>query len=108
MARRIELYRREPRPRRAPRGPLTAARAWRAFFALLLIWSGIAAVVWLAGYDFTAESGYRKAKMCGFARLVLPGGLGESVSCVWWNLAPFYLMPAVVLFIAVKKSLARA
>jgi hypothetical protein len=86
----------------------TAVKTWLIFFVLLLFWSGLAAIVWQVGYDFMAESGLRKLKVCGFARHVLPTGVGQGIPCLWWNLAPFYVMPAVVLLIAMKRTLTRS
>ena len=84
------------------------AKIWQIFFVLLLIWSAFAALFWLLGFDFMAEKGYRKLKVCGFARFVLPDGVGQAISCLWWNLAPFYIMPAVALLLAMKKTFTRS
>ena len=97
-----------PRWNRTDRKSLSAMKAWQVFFVLVLIWTTLAGVVWVVGYDFTAERGYRKLKVCGFARFILPGGLGQAIGCVWWNLAPFYIIPAVALVYAVRKSLTRS
>ena len=108
MARQYDLYRRdEPRQSRPRRKSMSPARMWQAVGLLFVIWSAIAAVVWLVGYDFTAEATHRKMKVCGFARFVLPDILGQAVPCVWWNLSAFYVMPVVAAVFALKKSLSR-
>jgi len=122
MRKRIDIYRRKPRDNeRRQRKPLTTARIWQVVLGLFLIWSAIAGIVWVLGMDFAAErytrgfnvgdvvqvGGRRRLTFCGAARFVLPASLGESVACVWWNLAPFYLMPAMAFVIAVKKTVLR-
>jgi len=86
---------------------ISAGTAWQVVAGLFLLWSAIAAVVWLFGFDFTTEATHRQMKACGFARWVLPGGLGEAVGCVAWNLLPFYLIPGVALIYALRKTLGR-
>jgi len=108
MTKQTDNARKRPRNNRAGRTPLPAATVWQIFFVLLLIWSALAAVLWLLGFDFTAERGHRKLWVCGFVRFLLPDRIGHAIPCVWWNLAPFYAIPALALFHAVKKTLIRS
>jgi hypothetical protein len=61
-------HRRGKRRRRGGRGSISAAKAWQVSGALILLWSAIAALAWLFGFDFTTEVTHRQMKACGFAR----------------------------------------
>ena len=82
-------------------------KTWKVFAILLLVWSGLAAVFWLFGYDFTSDTGHRK-DVCGFVRFVLPRSVGQEIPCIWWKLGSFYIVPLAALFFVLKSSLRRS
>ena len=98
--------RNKSREDRSDRDP-SIGMAWKAFLILCVVWSALAAVFWLFGYDFTTDTGHRK-DVCGFARSVLPQSVGEAVPCIGWKLGSFYIVPVLVLFFAFKRTLARS
>ncbi|MGE0117439.1 MAG: hypothetical protein AB7S71_04515 [Dongiaceae bacterium] len=124
MANRIDIYQREKPPKdRSKRKPLTAGKIWQVVVGLFLIFTGLAAFLWLTGANFDSE--YRRAALfsipdpsggeargtrlsaCGIARTFLPESIDRAIPCVWWNLGAFFVIPAIAFVYAVKTSLSR-
>ena len=103
---------------------MTTGRMLQVVVGLFLLVTGLIVLLLLLGADFDSEYLRRalvsipgsftggeqrgtRLSACGLARTLLPGGIGDSVSCLWWNLGSFYIMPFVALFFAIKMSLSR-
>jgi len=96
---------------------------WQVVAGLFLIFTCLAAFLWLIGADFDSE--YRRTALfstadlmgaeargtrlsaCGFARIVLPEAIDRAIPCTWWNLGSFYVIPAIALFYTLKASVSR-
>lgn len=106
---RITLYRREKKPKKRDR------KGWRelpiethlkALFASALIMALLASLLWLSGiFDFTAERGHRKATTCGALFTLTPDDLESTGLCVAYNLAPFAIIPGIILFLLIRRIL---
>jgi len=78
----------------------------KVFLFLTLVMASLAGLLGLSGiFDFTAERGYRKATTCGFLYLFTPEHLQSTRLCIAYNLAPFFVMPALVLLLLVRRLL---
>jgi hypothetical protein len=98
-------------------------KIWQVVAGLFLIFTAFTAFFWLLGADFNsehrraalfstadligAESRGTRLSACGIARAFLPDTIDRAISCVWWNLGSFYIIPAIALVYAVKASLSR-
>lgn len=124
MAKRIDIDRREKRPKdRSKRLPLTTGKMWQVVAGLFVMFTVLAGFFWLLGADLDseyrhrvrlstndllgAETRGRRLSVCGFARVLLPESMEQAIPCIWWNLGAFYIMPAIALFYAVKETLTR-
>lgn len=108
---RIDLYRREkPRKQRSGRDwrTLPAPTYVKAFLALTFVMASLAGFFWLVGMDFAAEHRgpySNRLSTCGFLLAFTPQHLHSTTLCVFYNLAPFFVMPALVLLLLVRRLL---
>lgn len=108
---RIDLYRREkPRKRRSGKGwrELPPSTYVKAFLALTFVMTSLAGFFWLVGMDFAAEHRgpySNRLSTCGFLLAFTPRHLHSEGLCVFYNLAPFFWMPALVLVLLVLRLL---